>query len=426
MPSHLATYLPPQAGLYAGLTLVAVNGEDVTTASPVRVLKILSIAFMSPTQQRGSIALRVVPTSMRLSHLWAATAPRHVLLRTAAALSEVKQGSDAAATVADRFGIYALAGASRETMAFVSRVASDTPAGMGAVQIADRIAAINGVKLFGVTYGVWAVRALLLLPLSMAQPSPAFSHLHFPFSLSLSLSLSPPTPPPSSTPLPTTETLQKTLVNHAASSRFLILELHAGHAGYGLFQPREVTVTRTSVTGSELGVFGFVVAGATTRPNDRRRAAGVYVWHVHEPALCGQLVPGDRILQVRNNMTTLSTVRDVHRPLQQGSPELQLTVRNDPAGYSALKAEIGESGSSADGLLSQRLLDAGLSLESPTPESLAMHPGASTPVASAHFGAARASRNGPLGSTVELRTRTVLERMHNRVLSEQSANMKVG
>ena len=184
-------------------------------------------------------------------------------------------------------------------------------------------------------------------------------------------------------------------------------------------------MTRTNVQGSDLGVFGFVVAGATTRTSDRRRAAGVYVWHVHEPALCGQLVPGDRILQVRNNMTTLSTVRDVHRLLQQGPSEMLLTVRNDPVGYSALRAEIGETGSSADGLLSQRLLDSGLALEAPTPESLAMHPGASTPVASAHFGAARASTCARRERPAERQTRSLLDRMQKRVLSEQTANMKV-
>lgn len=219
--------------------------------------------------------------------------------------------------------------------------------------------------------------------------------------------------------------IREMMVAHASSSRFLLLELHGNHAGYGLFQPREVMVTRTNVQGSDIGVFGFVVAGATTRTSDRRRAAGVYVWHVHEPALCGQLVPGDRILQVRNNMTTLSTVRDVHRLLQQGPSEMLLTVRNDPVGYSALKAEIGETGSSADGLLSQRLLDSGLALEAPTPESLAMHPGASTPVASAHFGAARASTCARRERPAEHQARTVIERMQKRVLSEQTANMKV-
>jgi hypothetical protein len=154
-PGYSLTPLSPsfQAGLRPGLTLVAANGEDVTGASPVRILKMLSVALMSPAQRRSNFELRVVPCSSRLSHLWAASAPRHVLLRTTAALPTKNDAQSDPDAVASRFGIEALAGAGRPTMAFVSIVLPDTPAGLGAVQSADRIAAINGVKIHGVTYG---------------------------------------------------------------------------------------------------------------------------------------------------------------------------------------------------------------------------------------------------------------------------------
>lgn len=115
------------------------------------------VMLMSPVQRRGTLSLLVLPCTELLAHAWAPNAPRHVLLmRSDTATGESDQSATASSVAplahAAVFGIEAVAGASRETLAFVSRVAEDAVAGHGAVQVADRIAAINGVKITGTSY----------------------------------------------------------------------------------------------------------------------------------------------------------------------------------------------------------------------------------------------------------------------------------
>lgn len=146
-----------QAGLSPGLTLLAINGEDVSKSTPLRVLKSLMVMFMSPAQRRSTLSLLVLPCTDLLAHAWAPNAPRHVLLMRSDTTTGGTEPAAAASTVAPlahavAFGIEAVAGASRETLAFVSRVAEDAVAAHGAVHVADRIAAINGVKITGISY----------------------------------------------------------------------------------------------------------------------------------------------------------------------------------------------------------------------------------------------------------------------------------
>lgn len=155
------------------------------------------------------------------------------------------------------------------------------------------------------------------------------------------------------------------------------MEVCSQDQGFSVFQPRCVTVRRATLDVGEEAelssvprVMGFVVAGATTRTQDARRAGGVYVWHVHEPALCGQLMAGDRILQIGDIVTAYATVDDVRRILLQGhQSSIRMMVRCDPAGYAALVTEMREAGQQPEQLLASRLKQAGLPLVQPAESS---------------------------------------------------------
>lgn len=193
---------------------------------------------------------------------------------------------------------------------------------------------------------------------------------------------------------------------------FLPLELQVQDPGFAMFQPRSVTVRRATLNAGEAAeeatvhrVLGFVVAGAISRARDPRRAAGVYVWHVHEPALCGQLLAGDRILQIGENITSYATVDDVRRLLLQGNkPTVRMMVRCDPAGYAALIAEMEEAGQQPEQLLATRLKTAGLPLEEPSAADVSlMSTGGATPQV---VSPASVRRGGPASPRVEVVTKS--------------------